>query len=45
MMANAVVTSVMAFMPNPAKIMSVMVMVDASKTMAFGAVATGSMKA
>jgi hypothetical protein len=44
-MAKFVVTMQMRFMMNPAFIMSPVVIDDAPKTIAFGAVATGSMKA
>ena len=45
LIATAVVNSVMTFMPRPALNMSYTDIVDASKTMAFGAVATGNMNA
>jgi hypothetical protein len=45
LMAAAVVSSVITFMPNPAPIMSETFIVEASNTIAFGAVATGNINA
>ena len=45
LMAAAVVSSVMTFMPKPAPIMSETFIVEASNTIAFGAVATGNINA
>ena len=44
-MANKVMITVMMFIPKPAFIICAVVKVEAPKTMALGAVATGNMKA